>query len=279
MRYEQDTLRKLQLAELEILKDIDRVCRDNAIPYFLDSGTLLGAVRHKGFIPWDDDVDLGMLRPDYERFLQVAPQALGEGYEVSDPHLCPEFAGMFAKVWKRGTKFFTEETIEAHIPQGIFVDIFPYDPLHSDAALAKKQRQKCRFWQNMAYLHHSKHITVPHRGLLGSLERGACAVAHVGAHAFWSHDRIVEEFSAWARCGEASPSDDYLTMAYVTKNSFPLAVLMPPGELFFEDHLFSVPANTKAYLPVLYGSDWQELPPLEARRNHAPVELDFGEER
>ena len=69
MQYEQDELRRLQLVELDILRDIDKVCREHGIRYFLDSGTLLGAVRHGGFIPWDDDVDLGMPRHDYERFL------------------------------------------------------------------------------------------------------------------------------------------------------------------------------------------------------------------
>ena len=72
VQYEQSELRKLHLVELEILQDVDRVYREHGIRYFLDSGALLGAVRH-GVIPWDDDVDLGMPRPDYERFLEVAP--------------------------------------------------------------------------------------------------------------------------------------------------------------------------------------------------------------
>lgn len=144
MQYEQDVLRKLQLAELSILRDIDSVCRSEGIPYFLECGTLLGAVRHGGFIPWDDDIDVGMLRPDYERFLKVAPKALGERYAVCEPRANSRCAGMFAKVWKRGTKFFTAETMEAGIDQGIFVDVFPYDILHADESVATRQIRRCR---------------------------------------------------------------------------------------------------------------------------------------
>ena len=276
MQYEQDVLRKLQLAELNILRDIDSVCRAEGIPYFLECGTLLGAVRHGGFIPWDDDVDVGMLRPDYERFLKVAPKALGQGYAVCEPRTNPRCAGMFAKVWKRGTKFFTAETMEAGIDQGIFVDVFPYDVLHSDEGVATRQIRRCRAWQSASYLLHARHVTVPHSGILGALERGACSVAHVGAKAFLSHERLVRSFEAWALRGSERPGSDYMSMAYVTDSAFPADELSPGREMLFEGFSFPVPARAESYLERVYGSSWRELPPIEARRNHAPIELDFG---
>ena len=73
---EQELLRRVQLTLLEIAVEIKRVCEENDIRYFLSDGTLLGAVRHQGFIPWDDDMDMGMLRADYEKFCRIAPKAL-----------------------------------------------------------------------------------------------------------------------------------------------------------------------------------------------------------
>ena len=71
-------------AQMEVLKEIDRICKRNEIRYFADSGTLLGAVRHKGFIPWDDDIDLAMLREDYLRFFSVADKELPDGWRILD---------------------------------------------------------------------------------------------------------------------------------------------------------------------------------------------------
>ena len=77
---ERELLRKVQLTQLEIAKEIRRVCEENDIPYFLTCGTLLGAVRHQGFIPWDDDMDVGMLRENYEKFCRIAPEKLKPEY-------------------------------------------------------------------------------------------------------------------------------------------------------------------------------------------------------
>ena len=80
-------LRRQQLRMLELLEVIDVICRKHQIPYWLSSGTLIGAARHKGFIPWDDDMDICMKRPDYNRFLQIADQIMPEGYKLSLIHI------------------------------------------------------------------------------------------------------------------------------------------------------------------------------------------------
>ena len=102
---DRETLRQVQLDQLEIAKDIKRVCEENGIRYHLAFGSLLGAVRHKGFIPWDDDMDFGMLREDYERFLEIAPKKLKDEFFLQTWHTDPYYPLAFAKVRKKGTVF------------------------------------------------------------------------------------------------------------------------------------------------------------------------------
>ena len=75
-------LRRLQLIELDILKEVDRICKKHHITYYMAEGSLLGTIRHHGFIPWDDDLDIMMLRKDYDKFLELAPHEIGKEYEI-----------------------------------------------------------------------------------------------------------------------------------------------------------------------------------------------------
>ena len=277
LQYHQETLRKLQLVELEVLLAIDAVCEEHGITYFLDSGTALGAKRHGGFIPWDDDIDIGMPRKDYDRFLDVAPAALGDGFTVANPESDDRLAGLFAKVWKNGTKFFTDETLDAGVDQGVFVDVFPYDRVASDAVARNAQLRSCLKWQSLSYLYHSKTINVPHKGLLGSMEIGACRIAHAFLKACSSSKKIRDKFTASALSAQDDRSShDLACMNYTRQGVFAEGVLLPPKPLEFEGHESPAPANIEGYLCTLYGDTWNQLPPEEQRRNHAPKVLDLG---
>lgn len=278
VQYEQETLRKLQLVELGILKDIDSVCRENSITYFLDFGTVLGAARHGGFIPWDDDIDIGMPRESYERFLEIAPEALGPKYVVSTPRTNANQAVLFTKVMLKGTCFTTEEAEDADFRQGIFVDVFPYYPLCADRRVEKKQRYLCFFWQSVSYLYHSRFITVPHGGVLGACERAACAVAHGVVRALFSPQAICKAFERAACLGERELAGrSMLNASYAMGEPRPRDVLIPPRPITFEGYEFFGPAKPEQCLEILYGAEWKELPPVESRRNHAPKQLVFNE--
>ena len=277
MQYDQGMLRQLQLAELEILKDIDQVCREYDIAYWLDSGTVLGARRHGGFIPWDDDIDLGMPRDDYERFLDVAPAALGDRFRVTCSRTNPHQAALFAKVMLVGTRFVTEETEEAGFDQGVFVDIFPYDAVCAESNAAKRQRKSCIMWQSLSYLYHSKHIVVPHKGVLGTAEKIACRIAHYVVRAVLSPKRINRGFDEAAMLAKDDPKSDMLmASSYAAIEPYPKSMLMPPSVIEFEGKKFFAPADVEGYLRTQYGRTWNQLPPEDQRRNHAPKELCFG---
>ena len=133
------TLQEHQSALLQLIVEFDRVCRRLDISYFLFAGTLLGAVRHKGFIPWDDDLDVVMLRADYERFLQQAPQVLGEEFFLQK-EFSQHWPMFFSKLRICGTT-----CLEKYIPkdplihQGVYMDIFPCDNACDSPILRKLQ--------------------------------------------------------------------------------------------------------------------------------------------
>lgn len=134
------SLREHQLAMLEILSELDRVCAAEGIPYMLFAGTLLGAVRHRGFIPWDDDLDVVMLRPDYERFLNSAGKVLDNDRFFLQAEFSEHWPMFFSKLRMNGTA-----CMEKCVPrdpkqhQGVYVDIFPIDNLADNRAIRKLQ--------------------------------------------------------------------------------------------------------------------------------------------
>ena len=123
-------LDRLKHVQLSILHSISNLCEDYDIKWWLDGGTCLGAMRHKGFIPWDDDIDIGMMRSDYDRFCSIASTELPDGYSFHDSRNSSGYAAMFCKVYKDGTRFENQEGRDSGSTMGIFVDVFPYDYLY-----------------------------------------------------------------------------------------------------------------------------------------------------
>ncbi len=120
-----NTLRDLQLCELEILKEVKRICEENGIIYYLSSGTLLGAVRHRGFIPWDDDIDVEMPYQDYLRFIRIAQGALGEEYFLQNHETDTSFVSVYSKVRKNHTTMLSDYERGTDGHHGVWIDIFP----------------------------------------------------------------------------------------------------------------------------------------------------------
>lgn len=120
-----DKLRKLQLTQLEMLKYVDSFCKANGINYSIAYGTLLGAVRHKGFIPWDDDLDICMPRDDYNKFIELWKDT--DTYLLQNHNTDNDFSQSFTKIRKKNTAFVQEVDLNCNYHKGIFIDIFPFD--------------------------------------------------------------------------------------------------------------------------------------------------------
>lgn len=132
MKYEKRVLtpeefRKMQMLELDMLVDFDRVCRKNNIKYSVLGGTLLGAVRHKGYIPWDDDADVGMLREEYEKFKKVADELNSGICYFQDNTTDPEYRWGYGKLRRTGTTYVRVGQEHLKCKTGVFIDVFPLD--------------------------------------------------------------------------------------------------------------------------------------------------------
>lgn len=132
-------IKKIQKIELEILLEFDRICRKYDIRYQLYAGTLIGAIRHKGFIPWDDDIDVSMLRSDYNKFLSVVKDELNPQYFFQTNETDPNYINKFAKIRKNGTIFMEKlvEGIDMH--HGFYIDIFAFDHIKLNTYRGKNQ--------------------------------------------------------------------------------------------------------------------------------------------
>lgn len=122
-----DKLRKVQMVQLEILLEFDRICKKHDIPYQLFAGTLLGSVRHKGFIPWDDDIDLAMIREDYNKFLEVAASELNEHFILQTYETDKEYYKQSGRIRKKDTLMLQEIYKPFSIHHGIPISLMPLD--------------------------------------------------------------------------------------------------------------------------------------------------------
>lgn len=138
------TLRALQLTQLEMLEEVDRICKKRGIHYSIIAGTLLGAVRHGGYIPWDDDADVALLRPEYEKFREACETELDKSrFYFQDHRNTPGYRWGYGKLRRKDTVFLREH--QEHMPyeQGVFIDVFPLDGVPDNGLLRGVKNFEC----------------------------------------------------------------------------------------------------------------------------------------
>jgi len=135
-------MKRAWAASIEVLEEVVRICKKHNIQYFADAGTLLGAIRHKGFVPWDDDLDICMVREEYNRFLEVAEKELSGEYEIYSFHTDSECKEMFARIINRHRISFDKEDLERYhdFPFIVGIDICPLDYIAPDE---EEEKTRC----------------------------------------------------------------------------------------------------------------------------------------
>lgn len=267
----QDELRKVQLLELQILKEIKRICTKYNIHYFLTGGTLIGAIRHKGFIPWDDDIDIAMLREDYDRFIEIAPKELDEKYSLICMQLNNDIGFYFAKVVLKGTKYRTKQQPTGNEKFGFLVDILPYDTIYDNKIFAALYFWKLNFFEVLYSLKLGyKNGTTKVKRVIAELMR----ICFFFIPKRYLYKRIIEY--PYKLNKKKTNTKAYLTGRYGVPREFRSAYLFEEyTEVQFEDDTFMTLKHYDAFLTELFG-DYMQLPPEYERHTHQIAEIDFG---
>ena len=258
VRMEEAEVKQIQI---QILKEFANYCDQNNLVYFLGYGTLLGAVRHKGFIPWDDDIDVVMPRSDYNKFMKKFNKN-SKNLEVFDILNDSTYNYSFAKLSDKST-FLKEDCDIAFDKLGVNIDIFPLDGVSSNQKEQKRKIKKIKIYRNILGL---KNISILRkRALYKNI------ILFLGKKFFYFIDykKIVKKIVYFATELDYSASDTVacLVWNYGVKEVMSKKVFGKGTKLEFENGLYNVPQDYDRYLKNLYG-DYMMLPPEEERVSH-----------
>ena len=250
-------LRRQQMRMLEILVEVDRICKKHDIQYWLSSGTLIGAARHKGFIPWDDDLDIEMLWPDYQRLMRVLPEELPDTMALQTTKTDQNYFFFYAKVRDRRSHLEEANRYDrVWREQGIYIDIFPF------------YRQP--LWIHMLSEKAQGHVyKIMNRSLRETTQGNQ---ENTFPRDFWKV-RFITRFNEKI----FFPILRFLCKFSKARETYGLGIpyhdprymedTLPLTEMEFEGHLFPVPRDTHAALTLKYG-DYLQLPDIEKINLH-----------
>ena len=262
----QKYLLKLHSELLSIMLKVDQVCEENKLKYYLVGGSLLGAIRHNGFIPWDDDLDIAMPRDDFDRFISIADQQLSPNYELQWITTNNEYWQVFAKVVKKGT-LFKEPSLKKFSSLGIFIDIFPLDLAPQYSSKLEKKKRQIRRINSIIWAKNSARYDFKH---LPSLILSK----------FISTTRLQKVMCFIMQSTKKSGATHYVNFGSqyrLAKQTMPIEWYGDGVRHQFEGYSFIIPTESVKVLSSIYGANYMDLPPENKRRCHYPEKILFSD--
>jgi len=261
-------LRQAQLVMLRMLKIIDHICQEHGFSYWLCSGTLLGAVRHKGFIPWDDDLDICMMREDYEKFVEIAQKEFQDDMFIQTRETDPtyDYLALPCKIRDKKSLIISEGMENNKYQQGLFIDIFPADRFHSKGFALFREKLSKRYFRLIT------------KGLDAELGKARSsknkAIAYLKPIFRYLTIGYLKRANKKISKNKSLGTDCLIGHGFDTpwQRYFKYDEILPLKKLQFEDAFFMVPNNADVYLTDLYGKDYMTPPPMEQRvQKHAVI--------
>lgn len=246
-------LKALQAHQLKMLKQLDKVLQQEGINYFAVHGTALGAVRHKGIIPWDDDIDLAMLRPDYEKFLTIQDK-LPENLFVLNAGTNKNFPLLFSKVMDKNQEFQDKSLLRYDLPRKVFIDVFPWDNIDSSEPYEDLRKQVRRT------------VFKAYAGKLHKIKYCLNKIRYSFKSSSFYYEKLREKLIL------AQNKDTKIWMS-VSEKGDRLAYedIFPLKKVPFEDFYTYIPNQCEKYLLNKYGNNFMDIPPQEDRYNHSTL--------
>lgn len=255
----------LQKIELEIFKVFKDICEKLELNYFLVCGSALGAARHGGFIPWDDDMDVGMYREDYMKFMKQAPQLLPEGIFLQNYKSDPKFPQVFAKLRNSNTTYIEKSMAHLDINHGVYIDIFPLDGVPDDVSERKKlAKTKSLYVRKLTCVCKlpptlKGKLSVSMFRLLGYHKRTTKIAKkyeeYISKYSV-KDSKIIGNHGTWY--GQR----DFISADFYGKGT----------DITYEGISVRVPEKYDEYLTALYG-DWRTPPPMNKQKGHHYYEI------
>ncbi len=278
MQYEPELLKRLQSELIEILEETIRVCDILDTSYFILGGTGIGALYYQGIIPWDDDIDIGMRRADYERFIKEAPNVIDSKYEVQCFEYEKHTPCYWMKIVKRNTLFVQEEQADLPITKGIFIDVFPLDNVPKLVWKEKLQRVTTSILSTIFAIKQTKgaylRVRFKSRKIPKSISEPIILFV-LGILKLCSSNTIyytIKRIQIKYNCIES----EYVNIVQMPRDHIPTKDILNTQEVKFDRLVVKAPNNMEEYLRHHY--PWlSPTPPKEKKFNHKPLIIDFGD--